>query len=89
MSAPRSTHVDVTSRIVRYGDHGVHGHLRVESFTDADWVRSPSSRRSPTVYCIVLGGNLMTWKSKKQTVVVRSSVEAEYRGMAYTSCELM
>jgi hypothetical protein len=31
----------------------------------------------------------VTWKSKKQTVVARSSAEAEYRAMAHTTSELM
>ena len=31
----------------------------------------------------------MTWKSKKQPVVARSSAEAEYRGMALGVCELL
>ena len=32
---------------------------------------------------------MITWKSKKQTIVAKSSAEAEYRAMAHTSCELM
>jgi hypothetical protein len=36
-----------------------------------------------------VGGNLVSWKSKKQHVVVRSSAEAEYRAMTSTSCELI
>ena len=34
------------------------------------------------------GGNLVTWRSKKQYVVACSSAEVEYRAMAHTTCEL-
>ncbi|PNX61308.1 putative copia-type protein, partial [Trifolium pratense] len=46
-------------------------------------------RRSTTGYCTFLGGNLVTWKSKKQSVVTRSSAEAEFRAMAQGICELL
>jgi hypothetical protein len=36
-----------------------------------------------------VGGNLVTWKSKKQNMVARSSAEAEYRAMASTASELI
>jgi hypothetical protein len=36
-----------------------------------------------------VGGNLVTWRSKKQKVVARSSAEAEFRGMAHGVCELL
>ena len=65
------------------------GHLWVEAYTDADWAGSPLDRESTTRYCTSLGGNLITWRSKKQTVVARSSAKAECRAMAHTSCELM
>ena len=65
------------------------GHLWVEAYTDADWAGSPSDRKSTTRYCNFLGGNLITWRSKKQTVVARSSAKAEYKVMTHTSCELM
>lgn len=45
--------------------------------------------RSTTWYCTIVGGNLETWRSKKQSVVARSSVEAEFRAMARGVCELL
>ncbi|XP_019056677.1 PREDICTED: uncharacterized protein LOC109116185 [Tarenaya hassleriana] len=54
-----------------------------------DWAGDKTDRKSTTGYCTFLGGNLVTWKSKKQNVVARSSAEAEYRAMANTTCELI
>ncbi|KAL6974688.1 Beta-galactosidase 8 [Sarracenia purpurea var. burkii] len=97
MHDPRVPHLDVVYRILRYlksaPGKGIlfsnHGHLRLESFTDADWAGSIDDRRSTSGYCSFLGGNLITWRSKKQTVVARSSAEAEYRAMAHGVCELL
>lgn len=58
-------------------------------YTDADYARSIVDRRSTTRYCMFLGGNLVTWRSKKQNVVARSSAEAEFRVMAQGVCELL
>lgn len=73
--------------------HGIlyqnHGHHVIEGFTDADYNGDPTNRRSTTGYCVFVGGNLVSWKSKKQNVVSRSSVESEYRAMAQTTCELI
>ncbi|XP_062009953.1 secreted RxLR effector protein 161-like [Rosa rugosa] len=51
--------------------------------TDADWAGNITNRRSTSGYFTFVGGDLVTWKSKKQKVVARSSAKAEYRGMAH------
>lgn len=58
-------------------------------FCDADPASSAIDRRSTVVYCVLVGGNIVTWNSKKQNCVVSSSAEAEYRAMATTTCELI
>ncbi|CAL9018756.1 unnamed protein product [Prunus brigantina] len=63
--------------------------LEVVGYTDADWAGSITDRRSTSGYFTFVGGNLVTWRSKKQNVVSRSSAEAEYRGMAHGICELL
>lgn len=40
-------------------------------------------------YCVLIGGNLFSCKSTKQTIVARSSTKAKYRAMAHTTCELL
>ncbi|WMV49280.1 hypothetical protein MTR67_042665, partial [Solanum verrucosum] len=48
-----------------------HGHSHIECFTDADWTGSKIDRRSTIGYCVFVGGNLVSWRSKKQNIVSR------------------
>ncbi|PRQ56600.1 putative RNA-directed DNA polymerase [Rosa chinensis] len=66
-----------------------YSHLDVSGYTDADWAGNITDRRSTSGYFTFVGGNLVTWKSKKQKVVARSSAEAECRGMARGLCEML
>ncbi|KAH9673231.1 reverse transcriptase Ty1/copia-type domain-containing protein [Citrus sinensis] len=61
----------------------------IEVYTDADWAGSITDRRSTSGYCTFIWGNLVTWRSKKQSVVARSSAEAEFRSMAQGVCEVL
>ncbi|KAL5857491.1 hypothetical protein ACOSQ3_004949 [Xanthoceras sorbifolium] len=97
MHSPGPQHHEAVLRILRYlkGTPGRgllfanRGHLQVEIYTDADWAGSVSDRRSTSGYCAFVGGNLVTWRSKKQGVVVRSSAEAEFRAVALGICEVL
>ncbi|GJX53348.1 ribonuclease H-like domain-containing protein [Tanacetum coccineum] len=52
------------------------------SYSDEDWAGCPTTRRSTSGYCVFLGNNLLSWSSKRQYTLSRSSVEADYRGVA-------
>jgi len=69
--------------------YGYNNHNKVVCYLDADWTGSPSNKRSTFGYCVLIGDNLVSWKSKKQLVVTRSSGEVEYKAMASATCELI
>ncbi|CAL8167941.1 unnamed protein product [Prunus armeniaca] len=65
------------------------GHLDLEGYTDADYARNITDKRSTSGYFTFVGGNLVTWRSKKQNVVSRSSAKSEYRRIAQGVCEIL
>ncbi|XP_076946700.1 receptor-like protein EIX2 [Bidens hawaiensis] len=96
MHAPRTHHFLALKRILRYVkgtiDLGIlmqpFRHFTLVAYTDADWAGCPDTRRSTSSYCVFLGDNLLSWSSKRQTVMSRSSAEAEYRGIANVVSEI-
>ncbi|BBG92487.1 transposable element gene, partial [Prunus dulcis] len=95
MHAPRTPHLSAVKRILRYlkgtPAHGLllrKGNLNLTAYSDADWAGCPIDRRSTTGYCIFFGQNLVSWSSKKQASVARSSTESEYRSLAHTASEI-
>ena len=97
MHDPRESHLQAAYRVLHYlkGSPGKgilfkrNKELVLEAYTDADYAGSVVDRRSTTGYCTFLGGNLVTWRSKKQNVVARSSAESEFRAIAQGLCELL
>ncbi|XP_022023389.1 uncharacterized mitochondrial protein AtMg00810-like [Helianthus annuus] len=90
MHAPRLEHWNALKRIIRYiqgtADYGLHlgpvPSLSLVAYTDADWAGCPDTRRSTSGYCVYMGDNLLSWSSKRQSTISRSSAEAEYQGVA-------
>lgn len=96
MDKPTKTHLKIVHRILRYlkGNLG-QGHLmhrdsshQLRAFSDSDWATCRETGKLVTGFCVFLGDSLISWKSKKQLTVSRSSSEAKYRALASTACEL-
>ncbi|GKD44130.1 ribonuclease H-like domain-containing protein [Tanacetum coccineum] len=57
--------------------------------SDSDWAKCPKTIKSVSGYFVFLNGCLISWKSKKQATLSKSSTEAEYRSIASASCEII
>ena len=94
---PRHNHMEAANRVLRYlkttTGQGIllpkTGDIKLVAYSDSDWLGCPFSRRSRTGYVLLLGGAPISWKLKKQSVVSRSSAEAEYRAMATSVSEII
>ncbi|XP_019190327.1 PREDICTED: uncharacterized protein LOC109184744 [Ipomoea nil] len=93
---PSDIHLMAAHRVLRFlkGSPGrglfyaANSFVKLQGFSDSDWGTCTESRKSITGYCIFLGNSLISWKTKKQATVSRSSSEAEYRALATTTCEI-
>ncbi|XP_019106179.1 uncharacterized mitochondrial protein AtMg00810-like [Beta vulgaris subsp. vulgaris] len=78
-------HMQALKLIVRYVKgtlaHGLHLYASsfstLISYTDANWDGCPDTRRSTSGYCVFLDDNLISWSSKRQPILSRSSAKSE------------
>ncbi|CAN1759561.1 Retrovirus-related Pol polyprotein from transposon RE2 [Linum perenne] len=97
MHAPTVDHWTQLKRVLRYlkgtTTHGVmikpSSSYALSIYTDADWAGDHHDRRSTSAYVAYLGSNIISWTSRKQRTVSRSSTEAEYRALATAASEIL
>lgn len=97
LSCPRKPHLQAAMYVVRYLKatlnlglfYSAQCDLILKAYSDADWSTCTFSSRSLSAYCIFLGSHLVSWKTKKQKTVSKSSAEAEYRSMSSTASEIV
>jgi len=97
MQCPTQAHYTTALRVLRYLKHAPGQGILLSSqsdacltaYCDSDWGKCSDSRKSVTGFCILLGASPVSWRSKKQSVVARSTAEVEYRAIATTTCEIM
>jgi hypothetical protein len=95
MHDPRDSHFQLIKRILRYvrgtSHYGLQLHkdssLDLIAYSDADWAGCPDTRKSTSGFCVFLGNNLVSWSSRRQPTVSRSSAEAEYRAVTNVIAE--
>ncbi|XP_052295875.1 secreted RxLR effector protein 161-like [Citrus sinensis] len=97
LAHPTISYWQACKRVLRYLQSTSHfgiqffnsGSETLTAFSDADWAADPDDRKSTGGYCVFLGSNIISWSSKKQTIVSRSSAESEYRALASATSEIL
>lgn len=89
-------HLQQLKQLLRYlkgtSNYGIKitpNNLTLTAFSDSDWAGDNTDRKSTTGYCIMLANTPISWASKKQKAMARSSTEAKYRTLATTSSEIV
>ena len=97
LHAPTTAHLSAAKRILRYlkYTHSMGLSIRkspsmlISCFSDADWAGCSDDRRSTGGFAVFLGPNLVSWNSRKQATVSRSSTESEYKALANGTAEVI
>ena len=90
MSLPHNAHLEAAKHVLRYIqgtiDLGIlynsNATPTISGYADADWGSCTETRRSMGAYIFTMAGGSITWQSKRQPTVSRSSTESEYRALS-------
>lgn len=96
MQRPLEAHWKVVKRILRYLSVTCHFGLHLQNasslaltgYSDSYWGSNPDDHKSTSGYCVFLGPNFISWSSKKQQAISKSSTEAKYMSLASLVIEL-
>ncbi|KAM2479128.1 hypothetical protein PS1_002899 [Malus domestica] len=96
MNSPIEVHYALVKRILRYIQGTINCGLTysapsdysITAFSDSDWAANPNTRRSITGFVVYIRNNPISWQSKKQSSVSRSSTEAEYKTLAHCATNI-
>jgi len=61
--------------------------VKLQGFTDENWVGSPSDRNNTLRGVFSIGSTTVSWYNKKQRSIVLSLAEAEYMAASQATCE--
>jgi hypothetical protein len=97
METPDQFHLNATKRILRYIKWTINEgifytlskNFNLINYSDGDWGRDLDERKSTTWFVFFIGDISFTWSSKKQSIVMLSSCEAEYFATNLVVCHLI
>ena len=91
---PGQDHWDALARLMRYlrgtMDYGIEysGFPAVlEGYSDANWISDSDETKSTSGYVFTLGGGAITWRSVRQSIIARSTMESEFVALEMTGSE--
>jgi hypothetical protein len=94
VSNPEDAHWEALERVMRYlkgtMDYTIHytGYPRVlEGYSDSNWISDADEIKTTSGYLFTLGGGAVSWKSCKQTILTRSTMEAELTALGTATVE--
>ncbi|KAL4568295.1 hypothetical protein LXL04_023904 [Taraxacum kok-saghyz] len=96
MHKPRKSHLAIAMRLLRYFKNSPGkgnfvlktNSLSLVGYFDGDWAKCLFTNKSVSGYLVFFGNTLVSWKSKKQNIISRSSIESEYRALVLTELNI-